>query len=251
MVGHEPSRRSLLTALLVWLRAGLPSPGPQSGLGRRLRRTHQAVDRFRVREHLRRTERALRRTDRPELTPAQRRRREHHLDRLRAYWQRNRFPSNRAESGRAPAFVSTDDGTLCAVANLLDEDHPDLVARTAARANTVRVEAVEGTPLADSLAAWAEHNGFTRGELARIQPSYPHSVQFATTCGPVACWIAGAACSLVGSVVFAATEWVGYRLVGKWFPEKPLKRRAALGYATAMNGFLAVFLALVLYALFP
>ncbi|WP_254832715.1 hypothetical protein [Haloglomus salinum] len=263
MSRHDSSRRPLLAALVAWLRARSPSLtaspfargdsllGPDSVLGRRLRRAHHAVERFRVREHLRRTEHALRRADRPDLTPEQRRRRERHLDRLRAYWRRGRFPSNHAESGRAPAFVSPDDGTLCAVANLLERDHPDLVARTATRDNTVRVEAVEGTPLEDSLAAWAEHNGFTRAELARVQPSYPHSVQFATTCGPVACWVAGAACALVGSAVFATTEWVGYRLVGEWFPAKPLKRRAALGYATAMNGFLAVFLALVLYALFP
>jgi hypothetical protein len=217
----------------------------------RLAAAHRAVERFRIREHLRRTERALRRADCAGLTPDQRRRREHHLDRLRAYWQRGRFPSNHAESGRAPAFVSSDDGILCAVANLLEPDRPELVARTAEAANTVRVETAEGTPLAGALDEWAAHNGFTRAELARVQPSYPHSVQFATTCGPVACWVAGAACALVGSAVFAATEWFGYRLVGEWFPTKPLKRRAALGYATAMNGFLAVFLALVLYALFP
>jgi hypothetical protein len=217
----------------------------------RLVAAHHAVEQVRVREHLRRTERALRRADRPDLTPDQRRRREHHLDRLRAYWQRGHFPSNHAESVRAPAFVSPDDGTRCAVANLLEPDHPELVARTAATANAVRVETAEGTPLDGGLGEWAERNGFTRAELARVQPSYPHSVQFATTCGPVACWVAGAACALAGSAVFAATEWVGYRLVGEWFPAKPLKRRAAFGYATAMNGFLAVFLALVLYALFP
>jgi hypothetical protein len=255
MPRHESPRRpalaALVAALLARFRAAAAAFGPDGPVGRRLRRAHRAVERVRVREHLRRTERALRATDRPDLSPEQRRRREHHLDRLRTYWQRGRFPSNHAESGRAPAFVSPDDGTRCAVAHLLEPDGPELVARTAAAANTVRVETIEGTPLADSLDAWAERNGFTRDELARVQPSYPHSVQFATTCGPVACWVAGAACALVGSAVFAATEWVGYRLVGDWFPAKPLKRRAALGYATAMNGFLAVFLALVLYALFP
>lgn len=255
MPRHESSRPLSLAlgvaALATWLRTVFPSVGPHSPLGRRLRRAHHAVDRFRVREHLRRTERALRRADRPGLTPDQRRRREHHLDRLRAYWQRGRFPSNHAEPGRAPAFVSPDDGTRCAVANLVEPARPGLVARTAATANTVRAEAVEDTPLEGALVEWAERNGFTRAELARVQPTYPHGVQFATTCGPVACWVAGAACALVGSVVFAATEWVGYRLVGEWFPAKPLKRRGAFAYTTAMNGFLAAFLALVLYALFP
>ncbi|PSP97474.1 hypothetical protein BRC89_11275 [Halobacteriales archaeon QS_4_70_19] len=247
----DSSHRSPVAALLAWLRVAFPSLDPDSRLGRRLHRAHRAVDRFRVREHLRRTERALRRAGRRDLPPEQRRRREHHLDRLRAYWQRGSFPSNVAEPGRAPAFVSPDDGTLCAVANLLEPDRPAVVARTADVANTVRVETTEGTPLDGVIDEWAAHNGFTRAELARIQPTYPHGVQFATTCGPVACWVAGAACALVGSAVFAATEWVGYRLVGEWFPAKPLKRRAALGYATAMNGFLAVFLALLLYALFP
>jgi hypothetical protein len=250
MQSHDDPHRTPVAALVAWLRTVLQPFGPDGALGRRLRCAHRTVERVRIREHLRRTERALRAVDRPDLSTEQRHHREHHLDRLRAYWRRGRFPSNHAEPGRAPAFVS-DDGTRCAVAALLEPDHPDLVVRTAAAANTVRVEAIEGTPLEDSLTAWAEHNGFTRDELARVQPSYPHSVQFATTCGPVACWVAGAACALVGSAVFAATEWVGYRLVGEWFPAKPLKRRAALGYATAMNGFLAVFLALVLYALFP
>ena len=248
---HDRSDRAPLAALLAWLRAGGASLGPDGALGRRLRRAYRAVERVRVREHLRRTERALRRADHPSLTPAQRRRRERHLDRLRAYWRRGEFPSNRAKPGRAPAFVSPDDGTRCAVASLLEPDRPGLVARTAATANAVRLEAPAGTPLDGALAGWAERNGFTPAELARVQPTYPHSVQFATTCGPVACWVAGAACALVGSAVFAATEWAGYRLVGEWFPAKPLKRRAAFGYATGMNGFLAVFLALVLYALFP
>ena len=53
------------------------------------------------------------------------------------------------------------------------------------------------------------------------------------------------------TVVAAASEWVGYRLVAGLFPENALKRRSLLAYVTVMNLLLAPLVALVLFALFP
>jgi quinol-cytochrome oxidoreductase complex cytochrome b subunit len=76
-------------------------------------------------------------------------------------------------------------------------------------------------------------------------------VQFATTCGPIPCWLAGAFAAAVGAGVFAAVEYVGYRLATGLFPDNALKRSGLLGYVTVLNLFLAPLLALLLFALFP
>ena len=220
------------------------SPSRPAGRLDRLRRN---VDDVRVREHLRRAESALRSADH-DLSPERRRRRERHLDRLAAYRQRGEFPTNRRHAGRTPLFVG-DDGTPCAMAHLLLEGgREDLVAAVMAEDPTARVEEL---PDDHPVVEWVEANGLTRAEAARIQPAYPESVQFATTCGPVPCWFAGALVSVVGTAVAAASEWVGYRLVAGLFPENPLKRRSLLAYVTVMNLLLAPLVALVLFALFP
>lgn len=205
------------------------------------------LDEVRIREHLRRTERALRVRDHSHLTPAQRRRRERHLDRLRAYWQRGAFPTNREQPGRVPCFVGAN-GVPCAVAHLIQTDgHDDLVDTIAMTTNTVHIESLDDDPVLN----WLEHNGFTQSEATRIQPTYGSGVQFATTCGPVPCWLAGMFVSVVGMAVFAAAEYIGYRVAADLFPENALKRRGALGYFTVMNLFLAPLVVALLYALFP
>lgn len=214
----------------------------------RLGRLQRRIDDWRVREHLRRTERALRDADTSDLSTEQRARRERHLDRLCAYRERGQFPRNREAEGRTPVFVDGS-GTHCAVGHLLREDgRTDLVRAARERDNTLRVEAL---PDGDPVVRWAERNGFTRAELARIQPSYPHAVEFATTCGPVPCWLAGVVASVVGLAVAGAVEWVGYRLCGEWFPDNALKRRGALAYLTTLALLLAPLVALLVYALFP
>jgi uncharacterized protein YciI len=220
------------------------SPSRPAG---RLDRLRRAVDDARICEHLRRAESALRSADH-DLSPERRRRRERHLDRLAAYRERGEFPTNRRHAGRTPLFVG-DDGTPCAMAHLLLEDgREDLVAAVMAEDPTARIEEL---PDDHPVVEWVEANGLTREEAARIQPAYPGGVQFATTCGPVPCWFAGALVSVVGTVVAAASEWVGYRLVAGLFPENALKRRSLLAYVTVMNLLLAPLVALVLFALFP
>jgi hypothetical protein len=214
----------------------------------RLERLRRAVDDVRVREHLRRAESALRDADHPESTTTERRRRERHLDRLAAYRARGEVPANRTEPERVPLFVG-DDGTPCAMAHLLGEDgREDLVTAVMAEEPTVRIEDL---PDDHPVVEWVEANGLTREEAARIQPTYPGGVQFATTCGPVPCWVAGAVASVVGLAAAGAIEYVGYRLVDDAFPDNALKRRATLSYLTVLALFVAPLVALVVFALFP
>ena len=213
----------------------------------RLERLCRAVDDVRVREHLRRAESALRRADH-DLSPEWRRRRERHLDRLAAYRERGEVPTNRTEPERVPLFVG-DDGTPCVMAHLLGEDgRQDLVTAVMAEEPTVRIEDL---PDDHPVVEWAEANGITREEAARIQPTYPGGVQFATTCGPVPCWVAGAFASVVGLAAAGAIEYVGYRLVDDAFPDNALKRRATLSYLTVLALLVAPLVALVVFALFP
>ena len=152
------------------------------------------------------------------------------------------------EPDRVPLFVG-DDGTPCAMAHLLGEDgRRDLVADVMAEEPTVRIE-----DLADDhpVVEWIEATGLTRQEAARIQPTYPGGVQFATTCGPVPCWVAGAVASVVGLAAPGAIEYVGYRLVDGAFPDNALKRRATLSCLTVLALFVAPLVALVVFALFP
>jgi len=211
-------------------------------------RWRRRLERSRVREHLRRAETALRAADRPELKTEERRRRERHLDRLAAYREHGAFPTNRYRADRVPLFVG-DDGTPCAMAHLLGEDgREDLVTAVMAEEPTVRIEDL---PDDHPVVEWAEANGLTREEAARIQPTYPGGVQFATTCGPVPCWVAGVLASVVGLAAAGAIEYVGYRLVDDAFPDNALKRRATLSYLTVLALLVAPLVALVVFALFP
>ena len=213
----------------------------------RLDRLRRAVDDVRVRAHLRRAESALRSADH-DLSPERRRRRERHLDRLAAYRERGEFPTNWTKAERVPLFVG-DDGTPCAMAHLLGADgREDLVTAVLAEEPTVRIEDLPDDHPVDE---WVEANGLTREEAARIQPTYPGGVQFATTCGPVPCWVAGAVASVVGLAAAGAIEYVGYRLVDDAFPDNALKRRATLSYLTVLSLFVAPLVALVVFALFP
>jgi hypothetical protein len=213
----------------------------------RSERLCRVVDDVRVRAHLRRAESALRSAEH-DLSPERRRRRERHLDRLAAYRARGEVPANRSEPERVPLFVG-DDGTPCAMAHLLGEDgREDLVTAVMAEEPTVRIEDL---PDDHPVVEWVEANGLTREEAARIQPTYPGGVQFATTCGPVPCWVAGAVASVVGLAAAGAIEYVGYRLVDDAFPDNALKRRATLSYLTVLALFVAPLVALVVFALFP
>lgn len=222
-------------------------PRSRARPSRLLDRLRRAVDAIRIREHLRRTETSLRSSTRS-LPPERRRHRERHLDRLAEYRRRGEYPTNRTEPGRVPLFVG-DDGTPCAMAHLLLEDgRENLVGRVMDDDPTVRIEDL---PADHPVVEWAAANGLRREEAARIQPTYPSGVQFATTCGPVPCWLAGALASTVGVAAAGGVEYVGYRLADDAFPDNALKRRATLAYVTTLALFVAPLVALVVFALFP
>lgn len=230
--------------------AGQPASAASSGagVGGLLADVHRRVDDFRIDQHLRRTMVALRATGWDGLTVEQCRRRRVALERLSEYRSRGEFPVNRSVPERTPLFVG-DDGTPCAMAYLLLEDgRDDLVDDVMASDPMVSIEDLSED---HAVVEWIEANGLTRDEAARIQPAYPNGVQFATTCGPVPCWLAGAFVAVIGTGFFAVSEYVGYRLASDLFPDNALKRRSVLGYVTLLNLFLAPFFALVLFALFP
>jgi len=212
-----------------------------------LRRQRRAVDRMRVREHLRRVERDLRNADVAHLDRERRRRREAVLDDLRAYRRRGAVPINHEAPERTPCFVGAG-GIPCAVAALLLADgRNELVAEIAETDNTLRIEDCED----ERLLAWLDEVGLTREEAARIQPAYDAGVYLATDCGPIACSTAGLLAGLLGTAAFAGLEAVGYRVASGTFPGNALKRRATLGYVTVLNLLLAPLLAALAYALFP
>lgn len=108
--------------------------------------------------------RAERQRVRAELASARRR----HLGMLRRYANAMAFPVNTYEPGMLNVFVD-DDGHICAAANLIARDgQRDLVQRTAAQDNYLRLAEVVGGPLMD----WMLSSGFTQEEIARIQEPY-------------------------------------------------------------------------------
>lgn len=128
----------------------------------------QTPERLRLQTHLAYVERTLRARPRPALTSAQRVRRTALLDRLHEYWTRGRFPRNTEVPGRSPIFVDAE-GRLCAVGHLIAVSAGrDLVERIDARYHRADVRDMD-LPAIDR---WAKRNGFTRRELAMIQPAY-------------------------------------------------------------------------------
>jgi hypothetical protein len=128
-----------------------------------------AAERRRVRAHLTRVLRALRRSPAPALPRPQRARRRAALGALARYITTGRFPLNHVSPHPTPVFVDPD-GARCALAALIESagDHR-LVARVARDHNLARVHDLRGDP---ALGAWLARNGLTLAEAARIQPAY-------------------------------------------------------------------------------
>ena len=97
-------------------------------------------------------------------------RRAHHLDVLRAYHQAGVFPINTTIPGEGH-FLIDDNGTLCAVANLIAQDgHRDLIVVASRTDNGLLFGDVKSGPIHD----WILTSGLTQEEIARIQAPAPY-----------------------------------------------------------------------------
>lgn len=130
--------------------------------------TAKTPEDLRLKTHLAYVEALLRKRDVSHLSHKQMERRSSLLDVLHTYWAQGRFPRNTEVSGRNPVFMDSK-GRLCAVGYLIAES-----------AGLAQAEAIDDdyhlAHIRDIEAAvldqWADEHGFTRRELAMIQPMY-------------------------------------------------------------------------------
>lgn len=135
---------------------------------------YQAPIRFareaeRIQLHLQLVEHILRERTPAHLTETQRQNRLRLLDHLREYRQAGIFPRNLTLPERTPFFID-DRGTACAVGHLLIQDGE---AAFAQRIHDEMNHAYIMDMPYREIDVWAQINGFTREELAWIQPGYP------------------------------------------------------------------------------
>ena len=121
-----------------------------------------------IQHHLSLVEARLRAVKPAGLTPQQRGARLRTLDVLHDYRLAGRFPQNETHAVRTPVFIDAY-GTFCAVGFLLKESGAEALARSVEAKNNFIYLPDLYSP---SLDAWADEHGFTRDELAWIQPTY-------------------------------------------------------------------------------
>ena len=112
----------------------------------------------------------LARADTAHLDDAQRMKRAHHIEVLRAYAREGRFPLNEGHAdGETPIFVD-DHGTRCAMGHLIAESGGGaLVDEIRTTRNLAYIAELADDP---RLHAWLDENGLTLREAGRIQPGY-------------------------------------------------------------------------------
>jgi hypothetical protein len=122
-----------------------------------------------IRLHLSLVEQTLRNRHVTELSAQQQQRRMAALDHLHQYWQAGNFPLNEQYSYRTPIFIDRHDN-FCAVGYLVKATGYEAVSRMiASRTNLAYVMDMQYP----ELDTWAKSYGFTKEELAWIQPTYP------------------------------------------------------------------------------
>lgn len=128
-----------------------------------------------IKQHLILVEKTLRARSTEHLSNAQKENRLESLDNLQEYWKAEAFPINDSYTYRTPIFIDKHNN-FCAVGHLLKASGNEDISRTiAAEGNLDYVETMEYP----ELMAWAGENGFTKNELAWIQPAYPTGNTFA------------------------------------------------------------------------
>ncbi len=122
-----------------------------------------------IRLHLSLVEQTLR--DRPvgHLSARQQALRHEALDDLHEYWLAGNFPLNEQYSYRTPIFIDKQDN-FCAVGYLIKASGQEQLSRMVAADNNL---AYVMDMQYRELDTWAGAHGFTKEELAWIQPTYP------------------------------------------------------------------------------
>ncbi|RYZ47667.1 MAG: hypothetical protein EOP49_20705, partial [Sphingobacteriales bacterium] len=119
--------------------------------------------------HLSLVEQKLRARNTANLNPVQVKNRMNALGHLHEYWMAGNFPKNEDYSYRTPIFIDKYN-TFCAVGYLVKTSGHEAVSRMiAAKTNLAYVKDMNYP----ELDRWAADNGFSKDELAWIQPGYP------------------------------------------------------------------------------
>lgn len=206
-------------------------------------RWRERIDHFRVKNHLRLVEKALRRRDVGHLSFELQARRLQHLNNLHDYWTRAVFPKNIHFPGQRVPYFQDHLGTLCAMAYLVEQSgRADLVAIVQRTNNNIYIEDITEGPVLD----WIQQSGLTQVEAAQIQPTYDG-------CGFNGCpdtpgetvlkivpWI-------IGGVALITLEWLSYTIVS-WLPLYNMPRKVIVWfYLTAYNLMIAFVLGLAVW----
>lgn len=132
-----------------------------------------------IRLHLSLVEQTLR--DRPvtHLSATQQQLRSKALDDLHQYWIAGNFPLNEQYSYRTPIFIDKQDN-FCAVGYLIKASGQEEISRMISSDNNLAYVMDMRYP---ELNTWAKGHGFTKEELAWIQPTYPPQHYTATVGG--------------------------------------------------------------------
>ncbi len=116
-----------------------------------------------------RIEQKLRRKDISHLPPALQKERLRNLAVLREYWSQETFPKNTQYPGQRLPHIRDAEGTLCAMAYLIEKSgHHKLVDQLAEANNLVYIDDVKEGPLIE----WLRMSGLGQDEAAEIQPTY-------------------------------------------------------------------------------
>lgn len=134
------------------------------------RDSHLRAEIARLRAHFDSVDTELRTLDVSHLSTQQRANRTKLVQWLREYRDAGRFPINDRFADRTVPFFRDSQGTLCAMAYLVDRSgHGDIVDRIARTRNNAYIP--ELTDDRD-LASWLDASGLSVSEAARIQPAY-------------------------------------------------------------------------------
>lgn len=130
-----------------------------------------------IRTHLMLVEQVLRKRTTTGLSQAQLQNRMMCLNNLHTYWQEGNFPINEDYSYRTPIFIDKHNN-FCAVGYLVKASGHEQVSRMIASKTNLAYVREMHYPELDN---WAREYGFTKDELAWIQPGYPPP----TTCAKI------------------------------------------------------------------